>query len=527
MPRMNNNGYSLAAHHYSCKLQQPLTDDIILLHGWGSGSESWSPLIPALQNIANVIAFDFPGFGDSAEIPDFDLDTVVDLIVQQLPKKCVLIGWSLGGMLAIQVAAKYPQKISGIVTLAANLKFVASNDYETAMPVSINRQFNESFANDSQTTLKLFTGLLAQGDANERVLSKQVRTFAKPEKINSNWLQALELLSVMDNRTAFTNLKTPGLHLLAEKDALVPVNAKQSFAALNSHQQVNIISNVAHALHWSAPELVANLISDFLLSAAQPILDKKQMAHSFSRAASTYDSVASLQREVGDALLQKLSFAAVDVVVDLGCGTGHFTPKLQNLFPKALVIGVDIAEGMLQFSSEQHPQQKNWACADAEYLPFADNSVDIIYSNFALQWCADLSNLFAEIYRVLKPEGQCFFTTLGPATLHELKSAWLQVDTHVHVNQFHGSEFLLNQLRQQGLQVAEFLQKPEVMEFEDLSDLTRSLKSLGAQNVNRGRASGLTGRKKIQLFKQAYESFRRNNLLPATYDVFYLTVKTP
>jgi malonyl-CoA O-methyltransferase len=233
-----------------------------------------------------------------------------------------------------------------------------------------------------------------------------------------------------------------------------------------------------------------------------------------------------LQREVGNVLLQKLNAeVAADVILDLGCGTGHFTPQLQNLFPKALVVGVDIAEGMLQFSSEQHPQQKNWACADAEYLPFADNSVDIIYSNFALQWCADLPNLFSEIYRVLKSSGQCFFTTLGPITLHELKSAWQQVDTHVHVNQFHGSEFLLNQLPQQGLQVAEFLQKPEVIEFEHLSDLTRSLKSLGAQNVNRGRASGLTGRKKIQLFKQAYESFRRNNLLPATYDVFYLTVK--
>ena len=525
---MSENVYTLAAHTYPCKSQPALSNDIVLLHGWGSGSNSWQTLIPALQNIANVIALDLPGFGDSAEIADFNLDSVIDLIVAQLPEKSVLVGWSLGGMIAVNIAARYPQKISHIITLAANAKFVASRDYETAMPLAINRQFNKGFAANAPATLKLFSGLLAQDDANERSLLKQVRSLAEPEKVNANWLQALNLLASLDNREAFAQLSQTGLHLLAEKDVLVPVAAAQSLASLNPQQEIKIIPGAAHAVHWSSPELVVGLITDFLVQVSQPTLDKKQMAHSFSRAATTYDSVAGLQRDVGTVLLQKLEQnSAVKVVLDLGCGTGYFTPQLQTLFPQAMVLGVDIAEGMLHFAREHQPELKSWTCADAEYLPFADQSVDIIFSNFALQWCANLPRLFAELQRVLKTDGQCIFTTLGPATLHELKSAWAQVDAKVHVNQFHESELLIADMQQQGFQLVEFEHKPAIMEFEHLSDLTRSLKFLGAQNVNRGRAVGLTGRKKIQAFKLAYESFRRNNLLPATYDVFYLKVKNP
>jgi malonyl-CoA O-methyltransferase len=528
---MSENSSVLAAHIYPCLHHQPASDDIVLLHGWGSASHAWQPLIPALQNIANVIALDLPGFGKSHAIPEFTVDAVVQLIAEQLPEKCVLIGWSLGGMLAVQIAARYPHKIFRLITLATNVKFVASRDYEFAMPLAVNRQFNKSFASDPQAALKLFSGLLAQGDTNERALLKQVRALAKPDEINANWLQALELLARLDNREAFAQLTQPGLHLLAEQDALVPVAAAKELVQLNAQQSVHIFSGAAHALHWSQPEAVAQVIQDFIRPA---VLDKKQVAHSFSRAATTYDSVANLQRKVGEMLLQKLEpNSEAQVVLDLGCGTGYFTPQLQTKFPQALVVGVDIAEGMLQFARSN--SYKNgvfesnpiFACGDAEALPFANQSVDIVYSNFALQWCANLPHLFAELQRVLKPGGQLIFTTLGPATLHELKSAWAQVDSYVHVNQFHEREKLLSHLQAKALQVLEFDQVYEVMEFERLSDLTHSLKSLGAQNINRGRAAGLTGRKKIQAFKHAYEHFRSNNLLPATYDVFYVKVKNP
>jgi malonyl-CoA O-methyltransferase len=570
--QMIDKNYRLVAQVYPCTLPQPLSDTLVLLHGWGSAGNSWQTLVPCLQDLTDIIALDLPGFGASEEISEFTLESVIELIAAQLPEKCVLMGWSLGGMLAVQLAARYPQKVSRIITLATNVKFVASRDYETAMPLAVNRQFNKSFAADAYAALKLFSGLLVQGDANERALLKKMRRFSEPEKINKNWSQALDLLAQLDNREAFASLTQQGLHLFAEKDALVPVACLQKLAKLNPQQQLHIIPNAAHAAHWGQPELAAQLIRNFL---QLPALDKKQMAHSFSRAATTYDSVAGLQRDVGAELFKKTEPNSVaDVVIDLGCGTGHFTPQLRMKFPQALIVGVDIAEGMLQFAQkswgqewqkqkggqqklgrgkrnqshlmardlepETHSSLRDsgpifsdpisplaWLCSDAEHLSFADQSVDVIYSNFALQWCANLPRLFAELQRILKPDGQLIFTTLGPATLHELKTAWQQVDNRVHVNQFHERDLLLACLQQLGFIQIALEHKPAVMQFEHLSDLTRSLKALGAQNVNRGRAAGLTGRKKIQAFKAAYENFRSNNLLPATYDVFYVKAKNP
>src|SRR5690606_18301325 len=122
------------------------------------------------------------------------------LLERSLPDKVTLIGWSLGGMLAVALAARAPNKIARIITLAANTKFVASADYVDAMPLVTNRQFNKSFAADPEATLKLFNGLLAQGDANERGLLKSLRSASRSALITHNWQQALTLLAELDNR---------------------------------------------------------------------------------------------------------------------------------------------------------------------------------------------------------------------------------------------------------------------------------------------------------------------------------------
>lgn len=509
----------VAIHSYPCLSAVPLCEPLVLLHGWGSASNGWQPLLPELQKLTEVIALDLPGFGASPALTEFSLEALLELVASGLPERCLLMGWSLGGMLAIQLATRYPQKISRVITLATNAKFVASRDYATAMPVAVNRQFNKSFAQDAAATLKLFNGLLAQGDSNERALLKQVRHLVDVAAVNHNWLAALELLASLDNREIFANMRQPGLHILAEKDALVPVAAEAALRTMNPQQQVHVVPAAAHAVHWSQPAKVLRLLRQFL----QPEkIAKQAIANSFSRAAKTYDAVASLQRDVGEKLLQTLQpDERVELVLDLGCGTGYFTEALQKKFPCSDVIGLDLAEGMLQFARARHPDKFNWLCGDAEQLPLADESVDVIFSSLALQWCADMPRLLAELRRVLKPGGQIAFSTLGPRTFHELKSAWQQVDDYVHVNSFVEPETLSAQVQAE-LQLKAFVRVDEVLEFANLTDLTRSIKALGAHNMNQGRAPGLSGRKKIAAFKIAYESFRRNNLLPATYDVYYL-----
>lgn len=511
----------LAVHYFACESVVPLCDTIVLLHGWGCDSESWQPLMPMLKKLSAVIAIDLPGFGASEVVEVLSLEIILASLAKQLPHKAVLIGWSLGGMLAVQLAARYPEKITRVLTLAANAKFVASHDYSAAMSETINCQFNNSFAKNSMVALKLFSGLLAQGDVNERGLLKKMRALEKPERINHNWLQLLTLLSAIDNRSALISLSQPGLHLYAVGDALVPVSAAAEICDLNSSQSIRIIPDAAHAMHWSQPELIIKTIREFLIATPLLTIDKKKMAQSFSRAAKTYDSVADLQRRVGDALLALVDVdPVVDVVVDLGCGTGYLTKSLQEQFPSATVIGLDIAEGMLQFARNRHAGKYCWMGADAESLPFADASIDIIYSNFSLQWCERIPILFAELSRVLKVGGRLIFSSLGPETLHELKSAWKLVDDYVHVNSFHDEAVLRAALQQNQFLIQLFDRKAQLLEFEKLTDLTRNLKALGAHNVNQGRALGLQGRKTMAAFKAGYENFRQHGFLPATYDVY-------
>jgi len=250
--------------------------------------------------------------------------------------------------------------------------------------------------------------------------------------------------------------------------------------------------------------------------------DKKRVADSFSRAACSYDSVAELQRDVGHELLKRLPNVTPQVIMDLGSGTGYFTPRLKQRYPEAFTISLDLAEGMLNFSREKRPLENTvWLCGDAECLPLADNSVDLIFTSLAIQWCEQTDKLFAEIARVLKPGGQFIFSTLGPDTLHELRSAWAQVDDQVHVNEFidwrdlHAA--VPDLLRVESLET-----EYRVCRYARLRELTNELKGIGAHNMNAGQPSGLTGRARIKAFSDAYETQRHpEGYLPATYHVYY------
>lgn len=502
--------------------------NLALIHGWGSDSRTWQPLLEPLQSLASISMIDLPGFGTSPVLPEFSLDAVLEKIASQLPQDAVIMGWSLGGMLAVQLAARFPKNVRAVVTLGANLKFVAAADYPTAMPQSVNRRFNQDFAQDPHSTLKLFGGLLVKGDADELGLLKQLRR-NDVGAVNENWVQALHLLTNLDNRIAFAQLVQPGLHLLADNDVLVPVAAVEVMREINPRQKIEVFENTSHLLHWSKPQAVIESLTRFLtgnvLSSAkpEPRLDKKKVAQSFSRAAVTYDSAAQLQRDIGAQLFAGLSdnLPAQSLVLDLGSGTGFFTQQLAAKYRQSRIVGLDIAQGMLHYAAEQR-SEISWLCADAELLPFADNSVDIIFSSLAIQWCNNLPQLFSELTRVLKLGGCVHIATLGPHTLHELKSAWQKVDDYVHVNRFQSMQAVVEAISSQ-LIVDNVRQENRTLYYERLVDLTRELKALGAHNINSGKPEGLTGRSRLLAFKNAYELLRTPKGLSATYDVIYVT----
>ncbi|MFC6981221.1 malonyl-ACP O-methyltransferase BioC [Microbulbifer taiwanensis] len=250
--------------------------------------------------------------------------------------------------------------------------------------------------------------------------------------------------------------------------------------------------------------------------------DKSAVARSFGRAAQNYDSAAHLQRAVCRQLLSEAdSVRAPKTILDLGSGTGYGSELLRRRFPQARIIALDLAEGMLQFARSERPVADFHIAADAEQLPLADGSVDLVFSSMALQWCYRLPQLFAELNRVLADGGRCLVATLGPGTLSELKDSWSRVDDGVHVNRFLSRSEWISAAAASGLP-GELRIEERVLHFDSVRELMRELKSVGAHNVNRDAGRGLMVRGKLRRLAEAYEPLRSAAGLPASYEVIYL-----
>jgi malonyl-CoA O-methyltransferase len=256
-----------------------------------------------------------------------------------------------------------------------------------------------------------------------------------------------------------------------------------------------------------------------------PEIDKRQARLAFSRAAIHYDEVAALQRETAQRMLDRLDYIRHEprVVLDVGAGTGEASHRLIQRYPSAQVIALDFALPMLQQARcrAAKTDSPHCLCADAERLPLVDGSVDMIFSNATLQWCNDLPGTFREFLRVLRPNGMLLFSTFGPDTLMELRASWAAVDGSSHVSPFWDMHNIGDAMLQAGLAEPVVDVDRLQLTYADVPSLMRDLKTLGAHNVTRDRRRGLTGKGRLQAMYQAYERFRSDGRLPASYEVVY------
>lgn len=261
-----------------------------------------------------------------------------------------------------------------------------------------------------------------------------------------------------------------------------------------------------------------------LAGSAAYVLDTAWVRRSFNRASATYDAAAVLQREVRDLLLERLKLTALTprVVLDAGAGTGHASRALQRRYPRARVLALDSAVGMVRAAARRQSWFRPFIriCADALRLPLKEGSVDLIFSNFLLPW-SDPDAVFAEFRRVLAPRGFLTFTSLGPDTLGELKAAWARVDPHVRVNQFTDMHDVGDALVRAGFAAPVLDVERYTLSYTDVRGLAADLKAVGARNAAAGRLKGLTGPRKFAAMAAAYETYRRDGRLPATYEVVF------
>ncbi len=261
------------------------------------------------------------------------------------------------------------------------------------------------------------------------------------------------------------------------------------------------------------------------------ILDKRGMRAAFQRAAWSYDSAAVLQREIANRLIERLDLIRYQpgCILDVGSGTGYCTRALARRYPRARVIGVDIAPAMTRVAARQGRRfawagrnaRERYVCGDAEALPVAPGSVDMVISNLTLQWCSP-DAVFAEIARVLRPGGLLMFTSFGPDTLRELRTAWLSVDDAPHVHDFIDMHDLGDALVRARLAEPVVDMERIVLTYSSVLDVLRDLKAIGAHNVTRNRHPGLTGKRHFAGFRGAYEKMAgADGRIPASFEVVY------
>jgi malonyl-CoA O-methyltransferase len=256
-------------------------------------------------------------------------------------------------------------------------------------------------------------------------------------------------------------------------------------------------------------------------------LDKARVRASFNRAANTYDAAAVLQKQVREEMLSRLDLVklAPQAILDAGCGTGHGSFGLQKHFKSAQILSLDIAPGMLQQTRLQRPLwqkilgKNSLVCADIESLPIASNSMGLVWSNLALQWCNDLDGAFNEIARTLQPNGLFMFSTFGPDTLKELRAA--TSNGHTHVSRFIDMHDIGDALTRAGFNAPVLDVEHYTLTYDDAKSVMKDLKSIGAHNATSGRARGLQGKGFLQSLTQNYERFRTQGKLPATFEVIY------
>ena len=256
-------------------------------------------------------------------------------------------------------------------------------------------------------------------------------------------------------------------------------------------------------------------------------IDREKVRNSFHRQAGDYDSHALVQRRVVERLTGELREAKVAParLLDVGAGTGRLLESLRDLYPEAVAVGADLALGMCRAAALRLAGKGvQIVNADAESLPFATGSFDLVVSTSTFQWLGSLDRAFAEAKRVLAPRGLFCFALFGERTLFELRGSYQQalMDGEDRSHSFFSTAEVLAALERCGLDGARAWSELEVEMHADVPELLRSLKRIGAGSAAPVASRGLSQRRVMLDMMEVYrKEHGRDGAVPATYEVVY------
>lgn len=250
---------------YFTRIENEGQPELVLLHGWGLSSDIWQTFAEALSPCFSLTLIDLPGLGRSMEYPiPYESGAVIDLLLEVAPPSATWLGWSMGGQIAIQLAAKYPDRVEKLITIASNPCFVQRADWPCAMAEETHQKFEYALQQNQAKTLQRFIMLQTQGAEAGRETLKALKVMVKSsEPAAAN--ESLQLLRD-DVRGELGALKMPILQLFGEKDLLVPVDVAVECELITGASN-KIYQGAGHLPFYSHTDEVVNDILGFVQGA--------------------------------------------------------------------------------------------------------------------------------------------------------------------------------------------------------------------------------------------------------------------
>jgi pimeloyl-[acyl-carrier protein] methyl ester esterase len=237
--------------------------DVLLLHGWGFSAGVWEDFAARLAPRFRVHVPDLPGYGAAPACVPYTLETIAGAVAHAAPRRCHVVGWSLGGEIALAWARRAPHQVRRLALIATTPCFTSKPGWTCATSPAVLQEFGRSLAADRAGTLARFIAVQAKGDARARRFAGVLRDSSERGTPDSVLAAGLSVLSSADLRSEMRRVKQPALVMHGARDRIVPAAAGRRLAGGLPNARFRLLRSCAHAPFLSQPAQIAKMLRAF------------------------------------------------------------------------------------------------------------------------------------------------------------------------------------------------------------------------------------------------------------------------
>lgn len=236
--------------------------ETVLLHGWGLHGGIWAETRAALPGRTP----DLPGYGDTCPLSPYTAEALADEVAAGLEVPVNLVGWSMGGMVALALAARHPHKVAKLVLVGTSPAFVNRAGWKHGLAPEVLADFAVDLTRDYRATLLRFLALQARGGDAARAVVARLRAtvFARGEPVPAVLAAGLELLRGVDLRDVAARVDCPTLVIHGVHDTLCPAAAGRWLAEQIPLARLALHEGASHAPFISHPAWFIDTVGAFL-----------------------------------------------------------------------------------------------------------------------------------------------------------------------------------------------------------------------------------------------------------------------